>query len=159
MSVSIHVCEDKEYRCLFLLGYCQFPPTDSRVIAFRLCSYGIQTTTGALKTKRSNDALLLRNLEVSSTTLDLKNNKLNCHVTSHAVTPVSRKQCHTLVPHLIHLPHIASTRDRLFGVLMVFTSMRKERMQLYSIILVLGEYFPLPTFILSLKISGNKLFW
>ena len=82
----------------------------------------------------------------------------NCHVTSHAVTPVSRKQCHTLVPHLIHLPHIASTRDRLFGVL-VFTSMRKDRMQLYSIILVLGEYFALPTFILSLKISSSKLFW
>ena len=30
----------------------------------------------------------------------------NCHVTSHAVTPVLRKQCHTLVPHLIHLPHM-----------------------------------------------------
>ena len=62
------------------------------------------------------------------------------------------------MPHLIHLPHIASTRDLLFGVL-VFTSMRKDRMQLYSIILVLGEYFALPTFILSLKISGSKLFW
>ena len=33
-------------------------------IAFRLCTYGIETTTGTLKTKRSNDALLLRNLEV-----------------------------------------------------------------------------------------------
>ena len=83
----------------------------------------------------------------------------NCHVTSHAVTLVSRKHCHTLVPHLIHLPHIASTRDLLlFGVL-VFTSMRKDKMQLYSIILVLGEYFALVTFILSLKISGNRLFW
>ena len=82
----------------------------------------------------------------------------NCHVTSHAVTPVSRKQCHTLVPHLIHLPHIASTRDLLFGLL-VFTSMRKDKMQLYSIIFVLGEYFALVTFILSLKISGSKLFW
>ena len=82
----------------------------------------------------------------------------NCHVTSHAVTPVSRKQCHTLVPHLIHLPHIASTRDLLFGVL-VFTSMRKDKMQLYSIILVLGEYFALLTFILTFKISGSKLFW
>ena len=62
------------------------------------------------------------------------------------------------MPHLIHLPHIASARDLVFGVL-VFTSMRKDKMQLYSIILVLGEYVALLTFILSLKISGSKLFW
>ena len=41
----------------------------------------------------------------------------------------------------------------------VFTSMRKDKMQLYSIILVLGKYFALVTFILSLKISGSRLFW
>ena len=62
------------------------------------------------------------------------------------------------MPHLIRLPHIASARDLLFGVL-VFTSMRKDKMQLYSIIVVLGEYFALLTFIISLKIFGSKLFW
>ena len=72
-----------------------------------------------------------------------------------------------LVPHLIHLPHIASTKDLLFGfcfpfvcsVLLVFPSMRKDKMQLYSIILVLGKYFALATFIFSLKISVSRLFW
>ena len=54
--------------------------------------------------------------------------------------------------------HIASKGDLLFGV-QVFTSMRKDKMQLYSIILVLGKYFPLVTFILSLKRSGSRLFW
>ena len=49
----------------FLLGYCHFTLTDSRELKSLLdCTYGIETTTGTLKTKRSNDALLLRNLEV-----------------------------------------------------------------------------------------------
>ena len=39
--------EDKEYRCLFLLGYCPFLLTDSRVVCFKLCTFVIQTT-GAL---------------------------------------------------------------------------------------------------------------
>ena len=65
------------------------------------------------------------------------------------------------MPHLGATPYpsfsFTSTRDLLFGVL-VFPSMRKDKMQLYSVILVLGKYFALITFILSLKIFGSRLF-